>query len=430
MKKQINEKPFFGKITLLLIFLLAGFSLFAQNYDASDICLTPGKTMAEMNFNWYSKSLSESLVQLALKTDMTGDFFPEKSSFSFRAYQNKATPGFYSNKANVKHLKENTSYVYRLGDGKGLWSEVYGFTSYGAGDFAFLVVGDPQIGTSDIGQDTASWSHTLDKALGLFPEIAFIMSVGDQVETGSVESQFSGFFAPRQLRDIPIAPALGNHELGSPNTAWHFNLPKESDYGLTPSGIGNYYYRYGEALFMVLNSNNFDGKAHKAFIQQTISLNSDANWRIIMFHHDIYGSGSHTTEPSVITLRMALYPVFDQYKIDMVFTGHDHSYARTHVMRDDKPRFFQKYDKTFALVDPDGTLYLTLNSATGSKYYSLLTGKPDFIATCSQLLVPSFSYVSIKGNRLDFKTFRVDTMALMDSVSIVKTSISQSEKKN
>ena len=55
------------------------------------------------------------------------------------------------------------------------------------------------------------------------------------------------------------------------------------------------------------------------------STNDD--WKIAFFHHPLYSSGER--HGSDIQLRETLEPLFVQYNVSVVFTGHDHFYERT-----------------------------------------------------------------------------------------------------
>ena len=68
--------------------------------------------------------------------------------------------GYYSNKATMSHLEENTSYVYRVGN-NGKWSDTYTTTTKASGNFSFLFAGDPQLGSSgDLASDKDGWKNT------------------------------------------------------------------------------------------------------------------------------------------------------------------------------------------------------------------------------------------------------------------------------
>jgi hypothetical protein len=393
-------------------------------YQATDIALTPGADISELNFAWSSTSKKSSLVQIALKSAMTGPDFPVASSQSVDCTVTTASYGnsYYSNKAVVRSLTPATAYVYRLGDGSGNWTPVYDYTTRQESQFGFLAVGDPQIGAGNTSTDTKGWTATLTQALKHFPDAAFLLSAGDQVETCNNQAQFSGFLSPAGLRSLPVAPALGNHDNGALDYGYHFNLPNlSSQYGVTYPGSADYSFTYGNTLFMVLNSNNTSGASHAAFIRSTVEAKPDSTWRIVIFHHDIYGSATHSTERSILNLRASLFPIFDDYGIDIVINGHDHSYTRTYSLKGDRTLTKHTVDEYGNVENPGGTVYYTLNSASGSKYYSLKWFPESYAAARSQIKAPTFSYVCINGNILSFDTYRADTLERVDTYSIIKT---------
>jgi hypothetical protein len=391
-----------------------------STYQVTDIVLTPGANIAELNLAWYSTSKKSSLVQIALKSAMTGSDFPVASSQSFYCTVSTALSGYrcyYSNKAVARSLAPATEYVYRLGDGAGNWTPVYNYTTRHEDQFGFLTVGDPQIGAGK------GWTNTVTKALKYFPDAAFLLSAGDQVETCNNQAQFSGFFIPEEFRSLPIAPALGNHDAGASDYGNHFNLPNLSNiYGVSYPGSADYYFTYGNTLFMVLNTNNTSGAGHAAFIRSAVQATPASTWRIVIFHHDIYGSATHSTERSILNLRASLFPIFDDCAIDLVINGHDHSYTRTYPLKGDIAQVNQAVDPSGNAVNPGGTVYYTLNSSSGSKYYELKRFSECYAAVRSQIKVPTFSYVGINDNILSFDTYRTDNMELVDTYSITKTS--------
>ncbi|MDR3601433.1 MAG: fibronectin type III domain-containing protein [Desulfosporosinus sp.] len=400
-----------------------------SGYAATDITLAPGKNATELNFAWYSNVVSSSsVVQVAKKTDMTGADFPASKATTFTGTTSAAITGFFANKVTVTNLLESTQYIYRVGDGSDAnWSPVYNFTTHQTNSFSFLAVGDPQIGAGgSVESDTAGWKDTMSKALAQSPDVSFLASLGDQVNSNSNEDQFNGFFAPPELRNLPVAPLVGNHDNGAPNYSYHFNLPNLSaQYGLTTNTSSDYYFTYGKSLFMVLNTNNSSGAEHDAFMQQAIDANPNVTWKVVMFHQDIYGSANHSTSADIVNLRQALFPVFDKYKIDLVLDGHDHSYTRTYQMFGDQALTGQNVDADGAVVNPLGTLYMTLNSGSGSKYYDLQPTPETYAAVREQIKVPTFSKITETANSLNISTYRTDTMAMTDTYTIKKDTIQQ-----
>lgn len=389
----------------------------AAPYTATNISLNPGANEAEMRFTWYSpENPVGTVVQYAKKADGIG------AAATVSGTATQAASGSFSNKAAITGLEPNTEYVYRVGDGlDDHWSSLYEFATQSSNSFSVMFVGDPQIGASgNADNDAAGWNATLNTARSMFPNFSFVMSAGDQVNTATSETEYSKYLSPSLLRSIPVATVVGNHDTAV-NYKYHFNQPNEStDYGVTSAG-GDYYYTYGETLFMVLNTNNVSGASHAAFIKKAIAEVPNARWKIVTFHQSIYSAASHSTDSSIINLRAALFPVFDENKIDIIFMGHDHSYVRTYQMAGDLAQKDQTVDENGRFINPSGIAYVTANSASGSKYYELKATPEVYSQVRAQLKVPTFSLINIDHYGITVDTYRTDTQAKVDSYTMVKT---------
>lgn len=397
---------------------------YAQSINFSDytkLSLAPGSDPGGLNFAWYTASsvTGTPTVQIAKKSDMTGGAFPTGYE-EFKGTATAAISGYLSNKVSVTGLEDNTEYVYRYGKGGG-WSAIASYTTRDPGQFGFIYVGDPQIGAADQTADTNGWNDTVEKALTAMPEASFLLSAGDQVNSGDNEGQYAGFLSPAAFASLPVATTIGNHDQGNANYSYHFNNPNTTEYGSTSAGT-DYYFTYGSALFIVLNTNNTDAAEHKSHIAQAVEQYPGARWRIVMMHHDIYGSGdTHSTQNDTLELRQKLFPIMDAYDIDVVLTGHDHSYTRSYQMEKDMPLPQQTENAAGAVVNPAGTMYMTANSSSGSKYYGLNSFTGLYVAARSQLKVPTFATVRMSDTTFEIKTIRTDTMAVTDSYTILKT---------
>ena len=54
--------------------------------------------------------------------------------------------------------------------------------------------------------------------------------------------------------------------------------------------------------------------------------NNPNKWTVVTFHHPVFSPASDRDNP---VLRQFWKPILDQYKVDLVLSGHDHIYART-----------------------------------------------------------------------------------------------------
>lgn len=335
----------------------------AYSSEYEHVSLTPGADETKLNYAWYSKTAETPKVRISTRQNMDG-------ATEFTGAQTEAvtidTTKYFSNKVTVSGLKENTSYYYQVfQDGK--WQDTQNYTTQAFDEFSFLYVGDPQIGASK-GQtssesekmenagnvvtsapeknlaarnDSYNWNNVLNEALEDHSDVSFLVSAGDQVNYGSNEREYAGYLGAEALTSLPVATTIGNHDSVSNQYSLHFNNPNafsdtDTNYvqGKTKAGT-DYYYRYGNVLFIVLDTNNYNCATHENVMKKAINENKDAKWRIVVFHQDIYGSGYDHSDSDGMVLRTQLTPLMDKYKIDVVMQGHDHTYSRTFQLEGD-----------------------------------------------------------------------------------------------
>lgn len=424
---------------------------YSSNYE--NVSLTPGVDETELNLAWYSKTSETPAVRIAKSADMSGADEYEGTSGSAVAIDN--TP-YYSNKVTVKELSENTQYYYQVWK-NGAWTEPEEYSTKSFSGFSFLYVGDPQIGaskgqTSSEGDSMVSgsnnvstdaeanlaarndgynWNKVLNKAVAEHSNVSFMVSAGDQVNYAKNEREYAAYLGADALKSLPVATTIGNHDSGSDQYSLHYNNPNvqtgtKYTAGKTAAGT-DYYYTYGNVLFIVLDTNNYNCATHENVIKKAISENKDAKWRVVMFHQDIYGSGLDHSDSDGMVLRTQLTPIFDENDIDVVLQGHDHTYSRTYQLTGDG-RTHTAYnssnyrdDENFAeenncyivksntqsgtVVNPEGTVYLEANSSTGSKFYNLIATQQDYIAERSQTWTPSYSVIDVDEDSFSITTY-------------------------
>lgn len=410
-----------------------------ESYDSSRIILTPGKTAKDLGFAWYSQKKGEPAVKIGKKEDLS-DAQEFKGTATEINRSNQKNTYKASNKVTVEGLfEENTTYYYSYTDDvkNPNWSEVQSYTTKKTTNFQTILVGDPQIGASgsqgqgtaddiNIAVDTFNWNKTLEQAKITAPNASFILSAGDQIDYAGTdssdgknvrESEYAGFTYPALLRMLPLATTIGNHESKGTDYKYHYNNPNSEDgLGSTNSG-SDYYFSYGNVLFISLNSNNRNTVEHRELLKKAVESNPDAKWKVVMFHHDIYGSGQPHSDTDGANLRSLFAPLMDEFGIDMCLTGHDHSYARSYLMADGTAI---QYDDSVA-INPEGTLYIAAGSASGSKFYKLATTKQYYIAERSNTQIPTFSTIDFSDESIVIKTYDYNGNKYADDYTLYKT---------
>lgn len=410
-----------------------------ESYDSSRIILTPGKTAKDLGFAWYSQKKGEPAVKIGKKEDLS-DAQEFKGTATEINRSNQKNTYKASNKVTVEGLfEENTTYYYSYTDDvkNPNWSEVQSYTTKKTTNFQTILVGDPQIGASgsqgqgtaddiNIAVDTFNWNKTLEQAKITAPNASFILSAGDQIDYAGTdssdgknvrESEYAGFTYPALLRMLPLATTIGNHESKGTDYKYHYNNPNSEDgLGSTNSG-SDYYFSYGNVLFISLNSNNRNTVEHRELLKKAVESNPDAKWKVVMFHHDIYGSGQPHSDTDGANLRALFAPLMDEFGIDMCLTGHDHSYAKSYLMADGTAI---QYDDSVA-INPEGTLYIAAGSASGSKFYKLATTKQYYIAERSNTQIPTFSTIDFSDESIVIKTYDYNGNKYADDYTLYKT---------
>ena len=385
--------------------------------SAGYITLTPGEDETQMNFSWQASFFStcEQLV-IGKKADLS-DATAVKAKRDFNLF------GFeWTYNATAAGLEMNTTYYYRYTADK-TESEIYSFTTGDGNGVTALFVTDSQIGRSSGEQeeiymnDTYGWTETLETAMGS-NSFDFILSSGDQVEDSYSEEQYTYFESPSALRSTPVAAAIGNHEFYTTNYSAHFNNPNDNTFTLFrwPAGQG-YYFCYNGVLFIVLDSNNFLPTASRRIIKNACKAYPDAKWRVLMMHHSPFDARGADDIGNKFA-KATIVPAIDEFDIDICLSGHDHYYSRSHIIKDGA--ITSDINVTDSYKNPDGTLYITQNSSSGSNYSGIGDSISEYCSVALQERRATYSVLDIDGGTLTVSTYHTDTNEMFDSVTIEK----------
>ncbi|MEV4177737.1 metallophosphoesterase family protein [Nonomuraea sp. NPDC049709] len=370
-------------ITAMLGSGLATAAHAADTAKLTGIVLGVGAGESQRAVSWYSSTDTPQMVQVVPTAKLKhGEFDKHAATFPATITANKVNGG-YNAHVTIDGLKKKTKYSYRVGF-EGNWSPTYSFeTQDFKGDFDFLFFGDPQIGASgNVAKDAAGWADTLNVALAANPKTALLVSGGDQVETANTETQWDAFLAPDKLRQYPWAATIGNHDVGGKAYEQHFwtpNTDRSAPYyngdATTRSG-GDYWYEYNDVLFIDLNSNAYANGADAAHIQYVTDVVKEhgdaAKYTVLVYHHSIYSPASHANDGDNQQRRKDFPTAFSNLGVDLVLQGHDHAYTRSYEIKNGQKANPKEQPGAAEVVQgPGGVIYVTANSASGSKYYNL-----------------------------------------------------------
>ena len=283
----------------------------------------------------------------------------------------------------LENLKSETLYNFRIiADGAATdWQKI---VTAGNGKFQMLIFSDSQCVNYDV------WQRVANDAVKNFPYAELVTVCGDLVDNGQAAYQWRAWYmaAENILAERIFAPVMGNHECY--DLKWLNYLPVDylHQFKLPPNDIknfGGYFYSfdYGAANFFVLNTQFLELEkftpnledAQKYWLRREVAR-ADRRWKIVFMHKDIFDYASGTFND----IAEIFMPLFDELEIDIVFTGHLHTYRNRGKI------FAQK-------KSPRGTTYILCGRAGDQKYVERHSDIDD--VTAPNLNTEPESYIAL-----------------------------------
>ena len=320
------------------------------------------------------------------------------------------------------------------------------------------------------------WKLLLEKLSEDNPN--FIISAGDQIdfeysiisEIPAVgEADFIEKFKPGLLRHLPFAPAIGNHDVDPPDDSnsnktiafttnnpfrWHYKLPNELNYNVTEYNInaGNYYFRINNVLFVALNTrytsavSTLPARWENCLSSAKAANTGQYDW-IVVFHHiptiniGMYSTGGGGGENNINRIniyKVGFEAMMDKHGVDFVLAGHEHIYARSHAIKTNK-EIQNQLPNGGSVHNAGGTVYMTANTASGIKYYSINLQSEPYIAVSDHRTLSNTSpgmYILFEVNGKSFNAkayyiapggsagspnFNNSTKTMLDSFTLTKS---------
>jgi hypothetical protein len=314
----------------------------------------------------------------------------------------------------IAGLEPGTVYNYRIVENSQvvLEGDGYSFRTDGGRsdtDFSFFITGD-------VGEDEQGQQHVTQSMIRrISPRAEFGILTGDIVYPDGESSMYdSVLMTPWRplLANTAVWPALGNHD-------WHVdpdqNFVKEWS---LPNNEHYYSFDYGNAHFIALDTADgflYDEANQLAWLRADLaSYNSrHATWNFVYYHHPLL---TCTYKSNIPELAALLFPIFDEFDVDAVFTGHAHTYERLYPLKNGVP-VNQAQNPNY--LDPEGTLFVV--SGCGGKFKE---DRPTSFCGPTAAFVDQrilFSQAFIFDHLLYIVTFDSATGAVVDYVSISKT---------
>jgi hypothetical protein len=274
------------------------------------------------------------------------------------------------------------------------------------------------------------------------------LMLGDNAYEEGTDAEFQAAvfdMYPTMLRRSVLWPTLGNHDTAHSSTVTPalpyfvmFSLPTAGEAGGVASGTEKYYsFNYGNIHFICLDSMTSDRSATGPMLtwMESDLAATTQKWIIAFWHHPPYSKGSHDSddETELVQMRMNALPILEDYGVDLVLSGHSHSYERSYLLDSHygtsntlvsgmikdggsgRPEETGAYSKpTSGLAPHEGAVYAVAGSSS-----VIQDGPLDHPAMFISMIEYGSMILDVNGDRLDAKFLRKNGV-VADSFTIIK----------
>ena len=254
------------------------------------------------------------------------------------------------NSVTLGGLVAGTTYEYQAASGKENWPDTVESFTVGASGASqkFFVLGDIQA------EDMTNITHIFEKLRA--GNYDFGIQTGDAVDKPTQFTELNGVVGllnAKELGSADVIHVLGNHEFegdGNADIAGSvFALPAHS-----PGSCWST--TYGDVYVAVINysGNAGDMKTAAEWLVQD-AQKSDAAWKILTVHQPAYYTNA---KGGNAPMTQYIPAAAEAAGIDVVFSGHDHSFARTNPLKAGE-------------IDAEDGVYYYICGSSGEKSYSI-----------------------------------------------------------
>lgn len=330
----------------------------------------------------------------------------EDNSYSQGKTETKEYGKHHQHAYTIEGLKPGNKYYYRISVGAEKKSGSFNSApSNDAKKLKFLAYGDSRShpGTHDAVVKSMISLYKAD------PEYqTFVLSTGDLVKFGAVESEWDDQFFNRDyenvlemMANLPFISCAGNHEL------FHMDY-KGSDFNLTlfkkyfpyPFVKNTYWsFDYGPAQFVILDQFERDYKGDEMSKKQIKWAeeelkSSNKEWKFVVLHIPGWSALTDEHHYNNKIVQKSIQPLMKKYNGTAVIGGHNHFYARAVV---------------------NGVQHIT----TGGGGAELHSPDPSMENIVKVEKAYHYCKIEIDGNSLKFEAIKLDG-AVIDSFTIKK----------
>lgn len=388
---------------------LLSFQLNVKSYDAAgeDSAMPYGLMFNALNdaahgksMTWMSNAIKAQDQYIRYRVSGTEDWTTVAAKATLRTFTKGSNSAVNVNSITLSSLTPGTAYEYQIGGGEA-WSEVATFKTVSSDNdkTRFFALGDIQ------DDDTTNIERVVSKLSET--EFDFGIQTGDAVDDATAYSHWNditNLFGVERFGSTDMIHVLGNHEYAGDANADaatnYFNLP-------TAAKPGSYYsLTYGDVYLAVVNYTGTAPQLKEAMDWLAKdAAQSNATWKVLLMHQPAYYTNNYGGNAEIYN---TVPDVCEAAGIDVVFSGHDHSAARTNPLLNDE-------------IDEENGVYYYICGSSGEKSYAITSQDKFDYSKIFKLVTDDFTatYLTVTADKdeMTIDYYDIDR-GLLDTVTI------------
>jgi len=339
-----NKKSVFSSLMLATLLVLGATTLASSNPAEDEpiyVYLTWTSDPAHtINVNWRT---DENYIGEVRHDIESRNGAPEAYSSTTGGTGGVTTSKFegYIHHVELTELEPDTPYYFICGNPGHGWSEELSFRTapVEGKNIRFVVGGDSRW---DARYSYPQWPSARDNISELMASYNpdFVIFIGDYIWSGQEQNEpdtwdnwlgaMFEYWRTDDDRLIPMIPVIGNHEVTYPEPFEYDPMVDASNYYMlfVPPGNKAYYsLNWGPDLHItILDSEILDPRsdswgAQMEWLKQDLNEHYSYLWKLAADHRPVLDDTNFLNRWT---------PEFDTYHLDLVFSGHEHYYERSH----------------------------------------------------------------------------------------------------
>ena len=416
-------------LILTLIVLINPLSINASENYCYNLKASVGENATSVGINWHS-SVSGSKLLVSKNSDMSNcqTYTPEERLYS-KGMTNDQEITIFKERTictvDLKDLELNTKYYYQVSYDS-YRSEISSFKTAKSNKTTFGVLCDTQASGSNFKYS----DQLVNKLSSINQDINFFMIAGDIVDRGGYESEWNNFetYMPILNHQFLQATIPGNHELYHSSRAEYVDATIYNQYYNNPKNgcderlNSSYYFKYNDTLFIMLDT--MPRSSGKNYYDEQIAWfgdvveNNPSSFIIVVTHPGCYSTGVYDSDASIMNGKWR--ETFEEYGVSLAISGHEHLYARTAPLYDNKKD--EEKGVTYVIGGSAGAKSYSANKEDGFEVVlETPSANGQYCGSIVEIIddTLTFSYYDINGNKRD--SFEIKSKASIDKNFIVDT---------